>query len=54
MSEIRVQFPVGPLNDTVPWSSGYDTWSTSRLVWFDSIRDYSIVPRYANRQSDSA
>jgi hypothetical protein len=43
-----VQLPVGPLNSTVPWSNGYDTWFTSGKRWFDSIRDYSIAPRYAN------
>lgn len=48
MPEIRVQFPVGPLN-AVPWSNGNDAWFTSRLAWFDSIRDYSTTPRYANR-----
>lgn len=25
----------------VPWSSGDDTWPTSRERWFDSIRDQS-------------
>ncbi len=54
MPEIPVRFRVGPLNNTVPWSNGYDAWFTSRKRWFDSIRDYLIVPRYANRQSGPA
>ena len=56
MPEIPVQFWVGPLTNIVPWSNGNDAWFTSRLAWFDSIRDYfsDAMPRYANRQSDSA
>ena len=41
MLEIRVRLPVTPLEtNTVPWSSGNDTWPTPRKRWFDSIRDY--------------
>ena len=49
-----MQTRVGPLEDTVPWSNGNDTWVTSRKRWFNSIRDYLIRPRYAKRQSDPA
>ena len=51
---IPVQVRVGPLDDTVPWSNGNDTWVTSRKRWFNSIRDYLIRPRYAKRQSGPA
>src|SRR5262245_14840637 len=27
----------------IPWSSGEDSWSTSRQRWFESIRDHSLV-----------
>ena len=52
--KIPVQTRVGPLEDTVPWSNGNDTWVTSRKRWFNSIRDYLIRPRYAKRQSGPA
>ena len=41
MPEIRVRFPVGPLNNNIVlWSNGDDTCLTNRKRWFDSIRDY--------------
>jgi hypothetical protein len=34
---------------TVPWSSGDDSWLTTRKRWFESIRDpLGLRPRYAN------
>jgi hypothetical protein len=38
--EIRVRFPVTPLEDMVPWSNGHDAWSTPRKRWFNSVRGY--------------
>ncbi len=56
MPKIRVQFPVGPLLQTVLWSNGDDTCLTNRKRWFDSIQDYfnDAMPRYANRRSGPA
>ena len=37
-----VRFPPRLLK-WVPWSSGQDSWPTSRQRWFESIRDHSLV-----------
>src|SRR2546427_8547484 len=34
-----VRFPPRLLN-LIPWSSGEDSWPTSRQRWFESIRDH--------------
>lgn len=39
---IRVQFPVSPLGNKVPWSRGNDSWLTTRQPWFESMRDHFI------------
>jgi hypothetical protein len=46
--EIRVRLPVGPLRVmTVPWSSGEDTWPTSREPMV-RVHPGPPWPRYAN------
>ena len=46
--EIRVRLPVGPLHaTTVPWSSGEDTWPTSREPMV-RVHPGPPWPRYAN------
>jgi hypothetical protein len=37
------QFVKRVQNKEIPWSSGNDSWPTTRQRWFESIRDYCVI-----------